>query len=393
MPKLSQKNIFLISGIAIFLVITTLLAFYFNSQNSQNKIPLLSVAGERGRNDQSGGNAVDEVVSTSSSNLSVSNSQNEIKDFDTEFHFPGPMADMNNKMPWSFVNQDNFDDSFNLIGFSSDGRKGLTMDVNFWGEMQEKFKPDMGMDNPTRKLRIQGKYNKNNEIIEVTKMENVFENSSNSSQNSNFQSSNNSTNSTILSNNLNNANQETEIENKEMYIKKFGEKEFDLYEKELCLQNSVGCNVYNLNLAYVNGYMEQDWNLDNTKVRINGKFKKVSNDQNDKKYMFTSFGNMEDANKNPIIKVENETFYFQNPGQSGIFLWKNKECLVKMPCDSAFYDVSQKNVSKFASIPLDQKINQNIISTIQFGSAKVSGTMRKTEGGNFQFIEIIKVEK
>jgi len=43
-----------------------------NSQNSQNEIPLLSVAGERGRNDQRGGNEVDGVFLTSNSQNSNS---------------------------------------------------------------------------------------------------------------------------------------------------------------------------------------------------------------------------------------------------------------------------------------------------------------------------------
>jgi len=71
LPKLLQKNIFLISGITVFLLISVLFGFYNNSnstkisnQITQSEIPLLR-----------GGNEVDGVFITSNSQFNSNSSQ------------------------------------------------------------------------------------------------------------------------------------------------------------------------------------------------------------------------------------------------------------------------------------------------------------------------------
>lgn len=73
MPKLSQKTIFIISGIALFLVIATLFAFFYNS-NSQNKSANSSNSSQNSTSNNSNSSVNSNITISSSTDSSFTSS-------------------------------------------------------------------------------------------------------------------------------------------------------------------------------------------------------------------------------------------------------------------------------------------------------------------------------
>ena len=310
------------------------------------------------------------------------------KEFEEIFHFPGPQADNNNKMPWFFVSEDKFDNSFLLTNFGGQA-KGLIMDVGLWGKMQTKFKPDMDTANPTRQLKIKGKYNKNKEIIEITKLENVKENTANS----------------VASQDQSSGNQETKMENKTFYIMKSTKNEgFELYDSLNCLQNSVSCDVYNLKNKDLPKNLLQNGNLITGRIRISGSFTNVAGNSKNRQSVFTQVTKIEDGNlSSKSIEIKDKIFYFFTGQDGSVYLEETQNCLFNSTIDSSCttgysYSDYQDKTSKFSQIPLSTDPNH---PTMPFGKVKISGSVREIipnefenlPGPKYSFVEITKVEK